>query len=122
MGFLHNDIYDNGLSALGNTEKLVLLKADPGLTWGDIATHKVGEKAGPSIGAIADRSGGGREREVAAITDGSVTVTGTATHYALTDDSASKVLVSGALAAGQVVTQGNTFTCTAFRIGIPAPA
>lgn len=122
MAALHNDIFDNGLSALDNTEKLVLLTADPGLTWANIASYLVGEKSSPTIGAIADRSGGGREREIAAITDGSISATGTASHYALTDDSASKILASGSLSSSQSVTLGNTFTCTAFTIGIPDPA
>jgi len=119
---LHDDIFDNGLSALDNTEKLYILSADPGLTWGNIATYALGNKATPTIEAIGDRAGGGRKRTVSAITDGTVTGTGTATHFALTDDSASKILAAGDLSASQGVTSGNTFTLTSFDIGIPDPA
>jgi len=120
---LHDDVLDNGLNALvNNTEKLYILKADPGLTWSNIATHGLGYKATPSIGSPADRAGGGRKVTVAAITDGTVTDTETATHYALTDDSLTKILASGDLASGQVVTSGNVFTLAAFDIGIPDPA
>ena len=119
---LHDDILDNGLSALTNTETLYILSADPGLTWGNIATYALGNKATPTVGAIGDRTGGGRKRTISAITDGTVTGTGTATHFALTDDSATKILAAGDLSASQGVTSGNTFTLTSFDIGIPDPA
>lgn len=122
MASLHDDVFDNGLSALTNTENLYILSADPGLTWSNIASLGLGSKAAPTVGAIGDRTGGGRKRTVSAITDGSVTATGTATHYALTDDSLTKILASGPLAASQGVTNGNPFTLTAFDVGIPDPA
>lgn len=120
---LHDDVFDNGLNTLtNNTEKLYILKADPGLTWSNIATHAVGNKATPTVGSPGDRSGGGRKVTVSAITDGAVTATETATHYALTDDSATKILASGDLASSQAVTSGNVFTLASFDIGIPDPA
>lgn len=120
---LHDDVFDNGLNTLtNNTEKLYILSADPGLTWGNIATYALGNKATPTVGSPADRSGGGREVTVSAITDGSVTATGTATHFALTDDSATKILAAGNLSSPQAVTSGNTFTLTSFTVGIPDPA
>ena len=122
MPALHDDVFDNGLNVLPDTENLYILSADPGLTWENIASYKLGSKAAPGVSAPADRTGGGREVTVSAISDGSVTATGTATHFALTDDSASKILASGALSASQAVTNGNTFTLTAFDIGIPDPA
>jgi hypothetical protein len=64
----------------------------------------------------------GRKITVDAITDGSVSGTDTATHWALTDDSESKLLVTGALASSQAVTDGNTFTLTAIDVEFPDPA
>lgn len=123
MAALSNNVFDNGLNYIDtNCENLHILSADPGLTWGNIATYKLGSKATPSIAAPTERSGGGREIVVSAITDGSVTATATATHWALTDDSASETLATGALSASQGVTSGNTFTLTQFAIGIPDPA
>jgi len=122
MPALHNDVFDNGLNYIDTyTEKLYILKADPGLTWSNIATHALGNKATPVIDAPSDRSGGGREVVVAAISDGTVTATETASHFALTDDSETKILASGALSASQGVTSGNVFTLTQFAIGIPDP-
>ncbi|MDI6770104.1 MAG: hypothetical protein QMD04_10585, partial [Anaerolineales bacterium] len=64
----------------------------------------------------------GRKVTVPSISDGAVTATGTATHYAVVDTANSRLLATGALSASQVVTNGNTFTLTAFDIGIPGPA
>ena len=86
------------------------------------STSTLGNSTSLSIGAPADRAGGGREVTVAAITDGSVTGTGTATHYAIVDTVNSRLLATGSLTASQAVTNGNTFTLTSVDIGIPDPA
>lgn len=123
MALLGNTVFDSGLNAIdANTENLYLLSADPGLTWGNIATYALGVKATPTIAAPTDRTGGGREVVVAAITDGSATATGTATHYALTDDSASETLVTSTLSSSISVTSGGTFATEDFSVGIPDPA
>lgn len=123
MASLHNDVFDNGLSAIDTyTEQLYICSADPLLTWSNIASYKLGNKATPAIAAPSDRGAGGREIVVSAITDGSVTADGTASHYALTDDSETKILASGALDSSQAVSNGNVFTMTEFAIGIPDPA
>jgi len=123
MSSLHNDVFDNGLSVIDdNTENLYICSAEP-TTFAEASTdYKLGTKATPAIAAPSDRGAGGREVVVAAITDGSVGITGTATHYALTDDSASALIAAGSLGATQLVTTGNTFTLTSFAIGIPDPA
>lgn len=123
MAYLSNTVFDSGLDALDdNTENLHILSADPGLTWANIATYTLGNKATPTIAAPSDRTSGGREVVIAAITDGSVTTTGTATHYALTDDSASEILATSTLSSSLSVTSGGTFGLTEFTIGIPDPA
>ena len=123
MPSLHNDVFDNGLSSIDdNTENLHLLSADPGLVWTNIAAYLLGTKATPIIAAPSDRTEGGREIVIAAITDGSVSGTDTATHFALTDDTEEKILVSGLIETSQVVTSGNVFTLTEFSVGIPDPA
>jgi hypothetical protein len=117
----HNDIYDSGISQLTTiVENLVICSAQP-TTYAEAQTYKLGTKAAPSITGPTDKSGGGREISIAAITNGTVTVNGTATHFALLDDSASKMLVSQALDTSQVVTAGNPFTTTLHKVGIPAP-
>lgn len=123
MAAINDKVFDSGLSVIDDdTENLYICSTDPGLTFATVTSNDLGVKATPTISAPADRGAGGREVTVSAITDGSVTDTGTATHWALTDDSLSLVLVSGALASSQAVTSGNTFTLTEIDVGIPDPA
>ena len=123
MSALGNTVFDDGLNVIDtNTENLYLLSADPGLTWANIATYALGNKATPTIASPTDRTGGGREVVIAAITDGSATATGDATHYALTDDSASDILVSGTLSSTLSLTSGGSFATEVFAVGIPDPA
>jgi hypothetical protein len=58
---------------------------------------------------------------VSAVSAGTVTGTGTATHWALVDTGNSRLLAAGSLSASQGVTSGNTFDLTSFDIGIPKP-
>lgn len=62
------------------------------------------------ISAPAAGSPNGRQVTVNAITNGTVTTTGTATHYAIVDTVNSRLLATGALTASQVVTASNTFS------------
>ena len=121
--FLHADVYDSGLTQLTTIiENLYICSALPTTFTEASVTYKLGTKASPGITGPTDRSsGGGREVTVGAITNGTIDANGTASHYAITDNSASKLLASGDLAATQVVTAGNPFTLTSFKIGIPAP-
>lgn len=123
MTTLHNDVFDSGLNILNtDTENLYICSQEPATFTEASSTYKLGTKASPTVGTPADRGGGGREVTVSAISDGSVTADGTATHYALCDDSLSKLLATGSLATSQGVSNGNPFTLTSFTIGIPDPA
>jgi len=86
------------------------------------STYTLGNSTSLSIAAPSDRTGGGRKVTVANITDGSVSGTGTATHYAIVDTNNSRLMATGSLTASQAVTSGNTFTLATFDIGIPDPA
>jgi hypothetical protein len=123
MATLDNRVFDNGLTVLDTEANKVLITSQEATTYTQAnSTYALGNSASLSIGAPADRSGGGREVTVAAITDGSVTGTGTATHFALVDTSNTRLLATGSLSASQSVTSGNTFTLASFDIGIPDPA
>jgi hypothetical protein len=122
MPFLHDDVFDNGLNVIdANVENLYITNAEISV-FANLAAATLGSKAAPTISAPGDRTGGGRKVTVSAITDGAVSANGTASHYALVDDSASKILAAGPLNASQVVTSGNVFTLTAFDVGIPDPS
>ena len=123
MATLDNRVFDNGLTVLDTEANKVLVTSQEASTYTEAnSTYALGNSTSLSIGAPADRSGGGRKVAVASITDGSVTATGTATHYALVDTNNSRLLATGSLTASQAVTSGNTFTLATFDIGIPDPA
>jgi len=121
--YLHDDIFDTGLSQLTTiVENLYICNALPTNFTEASSTYKLGTKATPTITGPTDGgAGGGRQVTVSAISDGTINTTGTASHFALTDDSATKLLVAGDLASSQSVTSGNPFTLTAINIQIPDP-
>jgi hypothetical protein len=123
MATLNDRVFDNGLTVLDTEANAIHITSQEATDYTDAtSTSTLGNSTSLSIGAPQDRSGGGREVVVAAITDGSVTGTGTATHYAIVDTSNSRLLATGSLTASQAVTSGNTFTLSSVAIGIPDPA
>lgn len=121
MPFLSDRVYDNGLTVLDTEANAIHITSAEATDFANVSSVTLGNSTSLSIGAPQDRSGGGREVVVAAITDGSITGTGTATHYAIVDTVNSRLLAAGALSASQAVTTGNTFTTSSFTIGIPSP-
>jgi hypothetical protein len=122
MATLDNRVFDNGLTVLDTEANRIDITSQEATSYADAtSTYTLGNSTSLSIGAPQDRSGGGREVVVAAITDGSVTGTGTATHYAIVDTVNSRLLATGSLTASQAVTSGNTFTLSSVAIGIPDP-
>jgi len=123
MATLNDRVFDNGLTVLDTEANRIDITSIEATTYTEAtSTNTLGNSTSLSIGAPADRAGGGREVTVAAITDGSVTGTGTATHYAIVDTVNSRLLATGSLSASQAVTSGNTFTLSSVAIGIPDPA
>ena len=123
MATLNDRVFDNGLTVLDTEASAIHVTLQESTTYTEAtSTHTLGNSTSLSIGSPADRSGGGREVTVGAISDGSITGTGTATHYAIVDVSNTRLLVTGSLSASQSVTSGNTFTVASFAIGIPDPS
>jgi len=123
MATLNNRVFDNGLSVLDTEANKITLTSQEATTYTEgNATYALGSSTSLSIAAPSDRTGGGREVVVAAISDGSISADGTATHYAILDTVNSRLLATGSLTETQVVSAGNTFTLGSFTIGIPDPA
>lgn len=123
MATLSDRVFDNGLTVLDTEANRIDITDSEATDYTDAtSTSSLGNSTSLSISAPQDRSGGGREVVVAAITDGSVTGTGTATHYAIVDTTNSRLLATGSLSASQAVTSGNSFTLSSVTIGIPDPA
>jgi hypothetical protein len=123
MPFINDRVSDAGLSVLDTeANRLDICSQEPTTYAQATATYSLGNKTGISVGSAEDRSPSGRKVVVAAITGGTVTATGTATHYAIVDTVNSRLLVAGVLTASQSVTNGNTFNTDAIDIGIPDAA
>ena len=122
MATLDNRVFDNGLTVLDTEANAIHITSAAATSYANVAAVTLGNSTSLSIGAPADRTGGGREVVVAAITDGAVTGTGIATTYAIVDTVNSRLLATGALTASQSVTSGNSFTLSSVSIGIPDPA
>ncbi|TXH53488.1 MAG: hypothetical protein E6Q97_13160 [Desulfurellales bacterium] len=121
--YLNDRVFDNGLTVLDTEADKLYITSSQATTYTEaITTYALGVKNTPTVSAPADRSGGGREVTVSAITDGSVTGNGTAGFYAMVDSANTRLLAAGPLDTTQGVTSGNTFTLTSFKIGIPDPA
>lgn len=118
MAFIADYIYDLALSELDTaTATLYICSQEPTSYAQASSTYALGSKASITISAPADRSPSGRKVTISAITDGSVSGTGTATHWAITK-AGTTLMATGSLSASQSVTTGNTFTLGAFDIGI----
>jgi hypothetical protein len=123
MATLNDRVFDNGLTVLDTEANAIHITSQEATDYTDAtSTSTLGNSTSLSIGAPQDRTGGGREVVVADISDGSITGTGTATHYAIVDTVNSRLLATGTLTASQSVTTGNTFTLSSVTIGIPDPA
>lgn len=123
MAYLNDRVMDNGLSALtSELTRLDICTQEPATYTEATSTYTKGNKTSVSTGSPADRTPTGRKVTVPSITGGSVTGTGTATHWAGTDPGNSRLLAANSLSASQAVTSGNTFSMGAFDIGIPDPS
>lgn len=118
MAYINDAAFDAALNYIvTNGTRFELCSAEPA-NYAGIAAVALGNKTSLSIGSPANGAVSGRRVTVAAITNGTVTATGTATHWAIHNGS-NTLVASGSLSASQVVTSGNTFTNSAFDITIP---
>jgi predicted metalloprotease with PDZ domain len=124
MAVLADRVLDLGLTVLDTEATAIHICSSEPASFAAVAGVTLGNKtlAAGGIGAPAARTPSGRKVTVAAFSDGSVTGTGTASHYAVVDGVNSRLLAASTLSASQSVTSGNTFSLDAFDIGIPGPA
>ena len=123
MATLADRVYDNGLTVLDTEANRIDITSQEATTYTEAtSTYTLGNSKSLAFGAPQDGDTSGRKVTAAAITDGVVTGSGTATHFAIVDVSASRLLATGSLTTSQGVTSGNTFTIAAFDVEIPDPA
>ncbi len=120
-GFMTDEIFDQGLDYADTNGTRVDIDDTAEATTYSLATvdgtNSLGNKTGLNTGATADGASDGRKVTVPAITDGTVTETGTAGFWALTDGS-SLLIATGPLTSTQGVTDGNTFSLDAIILAI----
>lgn len=120
MPVLSDYVLDAALAKLDTeANRLDLCSQEPTTYAQATTTYTLGNKTSLSVGAPADATPNGRKVTVAAITDGSVTASGTATHWAVVDTINSRLLATNALSASKAVVTGNPFTVDAFDITLP---
>ncbi len=124
MAFLSDNVMDDGLQYItDNGSSVYICSAEPSNYTQATSTFALGDKNSMTMGSPEDGDSSGRKVVVPAITDGDITATGTATHWAVVKDSATtELLAAGALSSSQAVTSGNTFSLPAFDITIPDPS
>ena len=123
MASIGDRVLDNGLTVLDTEASRVDITSQEASSYAEAtSTYTLGNTTSITISAPADRTGGGRKVTLSAISGASVTGTGSATHYAITDVSNTRLLATGSLTTPQSVAAGNTFSLQALDIGIPDPA
>lgn len=126
MAYLNPRVLDLGIDILNTEAESIFITSAEADTYAEAtSTFALGEKdfgaAGDAFGAAADGTPDGRSVASVAVTDGTVTATGTATHWAVVDKANTRLLAAGPLSASQSVTSGNVWTLGSFTIRAAAP-
>lgn len=116
MTYLNDEIFDQGLD-YGDAQivRVHLVSTDPGSTYATVTANQIGYSV-VNPGAPVDATSG-RKIVIPAVSNGTVDGTGTATHWALTDNAAI-VYASGALSSSQALDAGNEFSLDAITLNI----
>jgi len=123
MATISDYVLDAALTKLDTEADRIDITSQEATTYTEAtSTYTLGNSTSLSFGAPQDGDTSGRKVTAAAITDGTVTGSGSATHFAIVDVSASRLLATGSLTTPQSVTSGNSFTIAAFDVEIPDPA
>lgn len=118
MPFLNDNVFDNGLNWIDtNATRLDICSQEPTTYTQAITTYSLGNFTSLGVQAPSNGAIDGRRVVVDAITSGTVSGTGTATHWAITNGS-DTLIATGSLTASQAVTSGNTFSLDAIDITI----
>jgi len=115
-------VLNSGLTALQQTATHIHILSQEPADFAGVATYSLGNMnfgAGNTLTGPTARTPNGSKVTTVAVTAGTVTGTGSATRWAITDSVNSRLLVDNDLAAAQAVTAGNVFSIPAFDFGIP---
>ena len=119
--FLNDNVFDSGLSYLTTNGAVLHITSQEATTYTEAtSTYTLGNSS-ITVGSPVNGDIDGRKVVVGAITGGTVTGTGTASHFAVVD-ATSTLLATGSLTTSQAVTSGNTFTLDAIDVTLRDPA
>lgn len=122
MSFLSQNALDKGLDYLTmNGKRLDICSQEPTTYAEATSVYTLGSKIDASVGAAQEGDMSGRKVTVAAVTNGSVTATGTATHWALSDG-VGELLAARTLDSSTPVTSGDKWVTPEYDIEFPDPA
>jgi len=117
--WLNDEVLDQGLDwIIAQNPCRLDITSQAATSYGEATTdgtYSLGNETAITVGATED-DGTGRKVVVPAITDGDVTETGDASHWALTDSSAVLIATGPLTGGGQSVTDGNKFTLDAIDV------
>ena len=109
MTYLNDEVLDQGLDYFTtNGTRMDICSQEPTTYAEATSTYTLGN-ATVTTSTTVDGDTDGRKVVTSAVTNGSTTGTGTATHWALTDGS-SILLATKALSSSQAVTSGQVFS------------
>lgn len=122
--FINDRVFDNGLTVLDTESTGIYLCSQQPTTYTEaITTYALAAKSsGYTSGSPADGASSGRRVTFPAVTDGTCSATGTATHFAVVDSVNSRLLVTHTLSASVATATGATMTLAAFDVTKPDPA
>ena len=116
MALIADSVFDTALQVITTGGDTINICSSEPANFAGIAGVNLGN-ATVTTGSPQDGDVDGRKVVVGAISNGSVTGTGTATHWALSNGT-DTLYSTGSLTASQSVTTGNSFTLDAISIGI----
>lgn len=118
--FIADIVRDSGLSYItSNGSRMDICSQEPANYTEATSTYTLGNKTSLTAGSPQDGAVDGRRVIIPAITDGAVTATNDATHFAYSKTSATAaLLVTNSLTSPQAVTSGNTWTLDAVSVTI----
>jgi len=120
-----DDVLDAGidLDAVALANKIVICSQRPFTYTEAVTTFNIGAKSmgigGCFTASTATSDGSGVQVSSVAVSNGSVTTSGTPTYWAVVDDANTRMVARGRLTGGTAVVSGNTWSLTSFAIVSP---
>ena len=120
MAYIADAALDAALNNINDGNRVDICSSEPANVTEATSTNTLGNKTSASVGSPADGDTSGRKVTISAITDGSVTADGTASHWALSEGT-TELKAAESLTSTQSVTNGNDFSLGAIDIEFPDP-